>query len=1138
MSSVILPLLYGLLAIGQTSPPVATPTPPAGTVPPKLAEGPTHPIKPSSDRAGDVFFDPDENGRLRAIPVDDAIQAGAEFLRHLQGDGRPATAAVYVSRLLLDGEIVGDRAEFKVSITIEVTRAEGWYDVPLALHEAHVHESKYEGPGNQAPRTGGPAEDGLHWSLNGQGTHRLELKFDVPLKQSPAGQQLQLRLPQLPDLFRPRCVLRIPGGPVVVTAKSGTPVPVHVLESGDQEVDLNVMGQRLDLSWRPHTDESLSLSTFITSFDLHRSGGQLELVAAQQCDVEQGTVTRIEVRMPSDTQFGLGSIGRKKGINQPPALLRHFEMEERPGWVQVELDEPMSGRFELEWKFARPFPQSGDVILIDGLELAAARIQQGRVELQPFDGYDVNCLEEVGSGLQETNPVSQTALKAFEFRRQPFRLDVEVSRIQPKLIATPRYYLRLDTDQADLYLEAQVSVLAGVVDELLIEWPTRGNDGWSCNSAVVDVQVESGLDRTTLKATVVAGGTALPPGTIRLQFSQPVVGRSTETVRLRLIVPFVRVIQPDESGFDLTVPRLGGAATQPGAVFIAGGMKLEPFLAETSDPPDKLPPPATAVVGIPAGFAEPTVLGFSLAASPAPLPIGWVEHSRTISTESNVSVVELRRGAVNVVQRVSYAVSYGEVSSLLLELPPAIDELLPPGIERLGPGEESIVLFRLDDGTVLAAERAGANLRIPLPAPRHGQFDLFIDYVWPVPAASVQQSAPFELPIVRTLDAEFGRIVISTRDSERIRLDDSEQGWTSLAPRSGGVAWQTLQQRSEVRLTLDESLLNVPQQYTIHSAFLLTRFGQQGEAITLAEYVVQDAPSRLLIMLPHADSPVEFRWDGAVLELDRQAVRIEGLLDKYTLDLPTAEGEQSSGRLSVKYQSPSHGPLGLIARRSIEFPRFPGKVWVNETWFEVVLPTGSQLFEPPPNMAPQYTWQRRVAVWMRQSTPEYQQRRIDLFPASEYPQFQSARGNSYAYHALGPVARATCGALSQSLIVLIGAGLTLFLGFLFGRVPATRNVFSLIFLGFLFALAGVWHLELMELLLQPALLGLLLAAIATMFDTATRRRLALAPSESAVAGPPRVDHELRSTGASSASSPPARTAVYRSVGTSDSGGTL
>jgi hypothetical protein len=30
--------------------------------------------------------------------------------------------------------------------------------------------------------------------------------------------------------------------------------------------------------------------------------------------------------------------------------------------------------------------------------------------------------------------------------------------------------------------------------------------------------------------------------------------------------------------------------------------------------------------------------------------------------------------------------------------------------------------------------------------------------------------------------------------------------------------------------------------------------------------------------------------------------------------------------------------------------------------------------------------------------------------------------------------------MSQSLIVLIGAGLTLFLGFVFGRVPATRKV--------------------------------------------------------------------------------------------------
>jgi hypothetical protein len=128
--------------------------------------------------------------------------------------------------------------------------------------------------------------------------------------------------------------------------------------------------------------------------------------------------------------------------------------------------------------------------------------------------------------------------------------------------------------------------------------------------------------------------------------------------------------------------------------------------------------------------------------------------------------------------------------------------------------------------------------------------------------------------------------------------------------------------------------------------------------------------------------------------------------------------------------------------------------------------------------------------------------------------------------------------MSQSLIVLIGAGLTLFLGFVFGRVPATRNLFSLLVLGFLFALASVWQLELMQLLLQPALLGLLLAAIATTFDAATRRRLAMARPDNTFDRIAATEGIPRSSSLSPHSPPPAaRTALYRAAGASESGGT-
>jgi hypothetical protein len=216
-----------------------------------------------------------------------------------------------------------------------------------------------------------------------------------------------------------------------------------------------------------------------------------------------------------------------------------------------------------------------------------------------------------------------------------------------------------------------------------------------------------------------------------------------------------------------------------------------------------------------------------------------------------------------------------------------------------------------------------------------------------------------------------------------------------------------------------------------------------------------------------------------------------------------------------------------------EFPRFGDKVLVNTTLWEVVLPPGMQLSAPPSGMVPQYTWERENVFWTRRPTPEYLELRQHAAANEPIAAPVLPRGNTYAYSAIGAVPRGAVGAMAQSLIVLIGAGFSLLVGFIVRRVPATRNLLSVLLLGFLATLAGLWRLELMQLLLQPALFGLLLAAVAATFDIARqdRRRghrdstIERAPSSSgrrAAAGPrlPAI---------------PARTAVYHPESASESG---
>ena len=72
--------------------------------------------------------------------------------------------------------------------------------------------------------------------------------------------------------------------------------------------------------------------------------------------------------------------------------------------------------------------------------------------------------------------------------------------------------------------------------------------------------------------------------------------------------------------------------------------------------------------------------------------------------------------------------------------------------------------------------------------------------------------------------------------------------------------------------------------------------------------------------------------------------------------------------------------------------------------------------------------------------------------------------------------------MNRSMVVLFGAGLALFAGVLLLKIPATRNVLTVLLAVFAFALCGIWYTAPMQLLLQPAALGLLLAIVAVLID--------------------------------------------------------
>ena len=77
--------------------------------------------------------------------------------------------------------------------------------------------------------------------------------------------------------------------------------------------------------------------------------------------------------------------------------------------------------------------------------------------------------------------------------------------------------------------------------------------------------------------------------------------------------------------------------------------------------------------------------------------------------------------------------------------------------------------------------------------------------------------------------------------------------------------------------------------------------------------------------------------------------------------------------------------------------------------------------------------------------------------------------------------------MSQPAIVLCGAGFALAIGFILLRIPATRHVLTFLSLGFVLAATALWQPEPVQLLVQPAIFGMLLAIVASVLENRTRQ---------------------------------------------------
>ena len=976
-------------------------------------------------------------------------------------DPHPKTPPLHFSRVVLDGVAGEDRVDFQGQFEIQIRDEGVWQDVPLRLHQAHVTGKRYTGSGEEGPAIGGNRDDGLIWKIRGAGTHQLTLEFWTPLKKSAAGRQLQLFLPHLPSIFEASVNLKLPGEAWTIRSAKEVSWDASVeadpaAASGKQtRIKATVGSSRLDLSWQPRVDEKPAYRVS-SQWRIRRNANRLQHIVNQVIAPLVGSPQELLVELPAGHLTEV--TGTKYSVGGAPAnrefalVASHEPVADRPGWVRVRLTEAMADPIELRWVVSEELTP-GSKILCHGFQVAGERRHDGKIFVEDLNGLAAHWSEERSRFVDRCDLNDAHAVAAFEFFQQPFQAAFDLETVAPRYTVVPRYYLYVASDHLDLKAVFQVEMESWIPDSIEVDWPGRSSEMWTVESLV-------GPKAATLETAPVSPKPRAEP----LRLPIPAGTARTVDVVVKGRCPF-----DPASPLAISLPVLRGTRVAPGRLELACDDPIDPRLQPSDGTPleriEAEKPPSLSVAPITnwqIGGVQPQ---FVVSAEVRP---------RTLEAESRLTVHPVFPARIDVTQQIRGIVRYGRVSSLRLAVPESLTSRVP-----LKAASEWIKAY--EEGTKLPVEGTdGGDLRIDLIKPRIGLFDIDLHYSLPLPAPQGDGSIHSEVPILNLTEGPWTRLFCDFPTTSGVQVIANGDAWEKL-PSSDQEIWFAAHPQVRVPLRLSSALADVQQNYQISLAHLHTRVEHSGKPETTAEYQFFKPPAQITLDLPEDcdDASLVCHYNDELLDASRLVRKGRRLTIELSRERLEETASPATFRLSYSHDS---FPLRVVGQCRLQFPRFPQQVSVLKTMWELELPSRQHLFTLPAELTPGFAWQRLGMFWSRLPTEEFRQLRAQMRTDG------IGSDASYPFTTSSAITEVSFCWMSGSLIVLLGTGLTLMIGYAIWRFPRCRNIQSLTIGMVLVSIAGVWALDEIELLLQPALLGLALALLATWIDARTRSK--------------------------------------------------
>ena len=1063
---------------------------------PAPSDKPVAGVKPGADDVVQVIG---SDGKPLFIPRSENWDEFLKFLKSRQASSGPMSPPFSVSGVSFEGsaESNEDTVILEATLAISVNRDDEDVLVPLRLNEATLlKKPNHSGP-NEAEFDSFDREEGYRCWLRGKGQHELKMSLAVPVRRQAAARRLMLRLPETPGST---IKLNVPLPKVSAKGLERGFVRLKPLDNGRTEIQaFGPPGSLLDLSWQSVADVSETKPELqsLTLIVANLRAESLVLEATQQVRSIQGTFDKFTVRLPPEFEL-LEVTG--------PEVKESSKIADSPTRVAVTLSAPTSGPVELKWVLsAKVSPDAARLPTIEGFELDDARQQKGHVvmvawqgvNLRKRDGEDRFVDQDTLAALKDVRgfhaPTSGSFnTTVYQFLKQPFRLVLDVQKIEPYFTSEQTHLVRLASNHANLETALTVRVFRGSLLDLTLPWPGYKTEGWE---AIANDSPEV-VEQVTVEETP-----AGPQLRIRL------VDRKTRADRefdLRLTTR--RAIPSDGTSFDLSLPFVAGSGQKASKVIVAPSSNLEVEWTPKNEADSAPMTPDKKVLDQLDSTRNVTAWRWETG-SPTFAAKAKIQQ-QSITTES-LSDLAFDTRSVTVTQRIGYDVAFEPLSQVRLMVPRAISDR---------------VRFRLRDSTgqtkplpppvftALEIDQA-RQCRLSLDPPQVGKFEVLAEFdIERAADIASDEPSPVSIPVLQSSDVEFGATRVKWNTGAKLVASLDDPAWKPELGADKTSSWKANGAKAAIVVKLVAVGEAVLQEFTVHRALFRTVVSE-GRRHSQALFELDRDVREITLTLPSEipQRQLQAWWNQTKVKVESINRGLSPSTGKAEIRLrrpasadstaSSVDAIDSHGKIKellwLDYYSEEPTHFGWSNRHQIVPPQFASTVWVAQTIWQVVLPADQHLLTTPRDYATQFHWQRSLMLWSRQSNFGYD--RIDRVLNEAAPNKSEAvswetsvpggasEHNVYPVSCFGPPQPLVFWSMSRSAVVGCGAGLALFLGFLLIRIPATRHVLTFLVVGFLMSLSALWFAEPVKVLLQPAILGAAMAVMAALIDRVGRR---------------------------------------------------